>query len=872
MKPIKRRAWLMGVIALMIAAGVRVYQIDAQSIWFDEGWSAYAAGQPSFIDAWNADATNPPLYYALLHVAARFIGTSELALRFFSLAWGLIAIALAARLAALSFGRRAGVWALWTGALSSPLWWAAQEARMYTFMAALVVLAALAWTHLVRDGRPRRAWWLLLWTAELALLYTHNTGLVIAVWLNVVTLLAWLMRRRASQPAFGGWIAGQIVIAALWLPYFVTRFLALSEANSAITSAPTLTPAFAAHIWASLWIAPSIAARFTATPAYLVILAIPASLFAFAALARAGGRWIALHIVLLTAGVIAGLVILGNDFHPRYLVMVAPLIAVLLAGARPLWIRGAAIAACGALLIANLAAAPAFPHDDARRMVGEYDARLTAEDTVLAWSYADRYELAYYWTRLGVEARRVTLPEGMDWEAIHPLLPTDGGDIALNVWYTQRADYRGMMDCLLSAGTTARPLTAITAGMRSLFYDSPAIRAPEWTPTAWTFRDLNGDLARVEQIGVIRAGTADRPLCLPIQLTLARPVSVDLRAALIVRDVSGALIAQGSAILADAAQRTTSMQPDAVIRAFALVRLPAGTPPNDYAVYLRLYDERVQPTGYPPPSDGQIAYGYDLRVGTWTVMRGAAWDGAFDPSRARTINSGIALYEGTVSSGEMCSVRNGDTLHLDLIWYGAGTLPDVTLTTADGLPSRVPSAIRDHDLWTRERRAIPIPFDAPSGSAVLALPDGSAIARCQIESLPMLTTPPAFDQPIDARLTDAGTVIGWTLDADRRITLIWRADVRTDVSYTVFVQMLDGAGNVVAQSDALPNAGMRPTTTWREGEYIPDQHSLTPNLPTFSGEVTLIAGLYDGRTGTRVPLSDGTDHVVLATRVLVSWS
>ena len=89
----KRRPFLL-VIFLLLATAVRLTGIEQQSLWFDEGWSAYAAQQPSVIDAANADATTPPLYYVLLNIAARGFGTSEFGLRVFSLLAGLLTIPL----------------------------------------------------------------------------------------------------------------------------------------------------------------------------------------------------------------------------------------------------------------------------------------------------------------------------------------------------------------------------------------------------------------------------------------------------------------------------------------------------------------------------------------------------------------------------------------------------------------------------------------------------------------------------------------------------------------------------------------------------------------------------------------------------------
>ena len=68
---LKRRFSLI-LVLLLLATAVRLFQIQSQSIWFDEGWSAYAAAQPTLVAAWNADPTNPPLYYVLLNLAAHW--------------------------------------------------------------------------------------------------------------------------------------------------------------------------------------------------------------------------------------------------------------------------------------------------------------------------------------------------------------------------------------------------------------------------------------------------------------------------------------------------------------------------------------------------------------------------------------------------------------------------------------------------------------------------------------------------------------------------------------------------------------------------------------------------------------------------------
>ncbi|MCA9904472.1 MAG: glycosyltransferase family 39 protein, partial [Anaerolineae bacterium] len=106
---IKHRAILWTMVAiLLMAAAVRLFRIETQSIWFDEGWSAYAASQPSLLAAAQADLTNPPLYYMILHIAASLFGLSEFALRWVSTLFCLLTIVLVYHLTAGLFGRRAG--------------------------------------------------------------------------------------------------------------------------------------------------------------------------------------------------------------------------------------------------------------------------------------------------------------------------------------------------------------------------------------------------------------------------------------------------------------------------------------------------------------------------------------------------------------------------------------------------------------------------------------------------------------------------------------------------------------------------------------------------------------------------------------------
>ncbi|MDH7487173.1 MAG: DUF2723 domain-containing protein [Anaerolineae bacterium] len=92
------------------------------------------------------------------------------------------------------------------------------------------------------------------------------------------------------------------------------------------------------------------------------------------------------------------------------------------------------------------------------------------------------------------------------------------------------------------------------------------------------------------------------------------------------------------------------------------------------------------------------------------------------------------------------------------------------------------------------------------------------------------------------------------------VTLYWQALAETDISYSVFVHLTDGEGQIVAQHDGPPAGGTLRTSLWVPGEVITDPHSLSIPGDMAPGEYVLRLGLYDPRTMQRlqVTAADGT--------------
>jgi mannosyltransferase len=135
----QRAAWL---IILMGGFALRLYQLGAQSLWYDETVSAYLASKsiPELI-AHTAGDIHPPGYYLLLHLWTRLAGSSEFALAFFSLFFGVLLIPLTYSLARRLMGRTVALWSALLVAVSPYNLWYSQEVRMYTLGAALGLVA-----------------------------------------------------------------------------------------------------------------------------------------------------------------------------------------------------------------------------------------------------------------------------------------------------------------------------------------------------------------------------------------------------------------------------------------------------------------------------------------------------------------------------------------------------------------------------------------------------------------------------------------------------------------------------------------------------------------------------------------------------------
>jgi hypothetical protein len=122
--------------------------------------------------------------------------------------------------------------------------------------------------------------------------------------------------------------------------------------------------------------------------------------------------------------------------------------------------------------------------------------------------------------------------------------------------------------------------------------------------------------------------------------------------------------------------------------------------------------------------------------------------------------------------------------------------------------------------------------------------------------------------PLDARLSEVAEVVGYRLDQQGvtaggvlAVTVYWRPLAPTPLPYTVFIHIFSPAHGSLAQRDTYPGLGTYPTTGWQPGRVFADTYRLRLSEAAITpDDAYLVLGLYDERTGARLPVS-GRDAV-----------
>jgi Dolichyl-phosphate-mannose-protein mannosyltransferase len=216
---------------LLLAVALRVSALGYEPMASDDAFTWRIVQPPlSAMFARIAVDTHPPLYYLMVFGWFRAFGDSLLALRAFSLLFGVLSVA-----AAWALGREAtrlygcGAWAGPAAGLLAALHAGALQASRFGRMYSLgAFLAALSTALLLRALRePRRPRWLAYALSAAAFAYVHYYAFFSLAAQLVLVAHAWATRRRSQPEAarrvavgFGLACALAAALYAPWLPTF----------------------------------------------------------------------------------------------------------------------------------------------------------------------------------------------------------------------------------------------------------------------------------------------------------------------------------------------------------------------------------------------------------------------------------------------------------------------------------------------------------------------------------------------------------------------------------------------------------------------------------------------------------------------------
>lgn len=878
----KRSTWII-LGLLLIGFGVRVWNLAGQSFWWDEAYTVQTTRYDwATFGQLQAVARHPPLYFLTVKAWGNLAGWSEFSVRFLSVMYSVIGVALVFQLTRRIFDRRAGMAALGVAVLAPALIVYAQESRMYAlvFMLAAGTLC-LGYRVFVFDTRTDRFRLesVSLLICEALLLLTHYFALPFIAAFNLLAL-ANLIYHQARANDYARWLGGQ-VLAALPVVLWVAA-LGLAQGGLAVANeARTRVGEFLRQVLV-LWATGirDLAGRWDAVFVFATALLGFLSAAALVYRRRRAVALLAFGVAALGCAFVFSSVL--TSFHPRYVLMfslpIFPLAGAALAhcfdpqrGRR--WLGAASMAGVALLLVVGwrVAADPSYAKDDARSLASYLAQHAAANDVIVTEAYD--YTLNYYphgpAPLNGIMAMREP-------EALAEL--SQAISTTARVWFAHwpiaTQDPRGYWPFLLEqsgtlrdwtsypgyelyeydlAGTLSEPVLTTTlaetgvtrwSGVEGQGADGSLTLALDWRPPVKLFSPAGTSVRLIDPAGH-RVNSVDRPL-------------VDER-----QQPAAAWAGGQSSIL------------------YYVLPIPPGTPPGIYTITAQLY------TGRDVLSDqalGTIALPRRLDTrDPYRTLAGYQWETSSNPVNL----GGLELESFALGTHAPWQPMPIDVA---LRWRktdgAAAIAPRLRLAQADRVWAETGSPLFERDYpitqWAVGETVIDrLKMDYPPVRGPLELQIGQGDHWTTLTTLHLDESAMKFDlssmqhAQSAAQFGDFAELVGYDLKAaslavDRPldVTLYWRA-TNTEpltIPYTVFTQILAPDGHLVAQHDAPPNP---PTTRWVPGQIVPDPHQVTVVDPAYRGPATLIVGWYNSASVQRVPVTTGGDYVTLNVPVRV---
>jgi uncharacterized membrane protein len=196
--------WGLLIGIFFLGMGLRLYELDADSLWMDEisGAMFSKLDLPSLV-ATISERNDAPLLYLVTHVLVTILGDGEFALRFPAVLLGSLSVLLSYKLGEILWSRREGLLAAFLLASNSYHIHYSQEFRQYALMVFLALFSLILLLKALRNNQ----WTLWIGFVASASLGLYNHGFAFLVLLAEVIYAVWILwqdwlttRRRGNRP------------------------------------------------------------------------------------------------------------------------------------------------------------------------------------------------------------------------------------------------------------------------------------------------------------------------------------------------------------------------------------------------------------------------------------------------------------------------------------------------------------------------------------------------------------------------------------------------------------------------------------------------------------------------------------------------
>ena len=327
---------------LLLALGIRIWRIDAQSLWHDEVLTTLSATVPfsQVTDSVQQNENKPPLYFFVMNLWVRVAGLSEAALRWPSALFGVGAVAVIYLIGRDLFDdRRVGLIAALLLAFSRYHIAYSQEARTYSLMFLLVLLACWFAVRIIRHrGVGDQIGYVL---SAAAAMYAHPFAAFALLALNLFYVACYALKPKPATP-FTRWLILQSAFSLLFWPWLAKTWLVVQTGLPWIMKSTSFPDALLSYAGSGPLVA------------LLVVLIGVAIGYGFARRER-GIVLLALLLLLPIFGPLAFASRLYETFIPRYGIAVVGALLLLAAYGAARLKSWATVLMCAAYVIMSLA-------------------------------------------------------------------------------------------------------------------------------------------------------------------------------------------------------------------------------------------------------------------------------------------------------------------------------------------------------------------------------------------------------------------------------------------------------------------------------------------------------------------------------------